>query len=108
MILFILGALILSTLIIQEPIKILVSAENTEQTYEIPPDPECLNVISDTNFTDTPNYGTNGTTNEFSAKFLSNTIPSVFNYVELRWEHTPGGSLQLRNDYSGSDQEPAT
>ena len=103
-----LGTLILSTLILQEPIKIIVSAQNTDEIYEVPPDPDCLSIISDTNFTEAPNYGVNGTTGEFSASFESNVSPSVFNYVELKWVHSPSGSLQLRSNYSGSDQEPAT
>ena len=106
MILFILGALLVSTLILQEPIKIIVSAQSTEGIYDVPSDTDCLNLISNTNFTEATSHETNGTTGEFSTDFRTAIVPRVFNYVELRWEHSPGGSLQLRNDYSGTDHEP--
>ncbi|TFG27852.1 hypothetical protein EU528_12145 [Candidatus Thorarchaeota archaeon] len=108
MILFILGTLLVSTLILQEPIKIIVCAQSTEVIYEVPQDAECLNLISNTNFTAIPSYGTNGTTDEFSADFRNAIAPRLYNYVELRWDHSPGGSLQQRSDYSGSDQQPAS
>ena len=108
MILFVLEILLLSTLLVQEPIKIIVSAQNADEIYELPADTDCINVISDTNFTEAPTHGANGTSGEFSTDFRRNIAPREFNYVELKWEHSPGGSLQLRSDYSGSDQEPAT
>jgi len=108
MILFILVILILSTLIIQEPVKVIVSAQNVENIYDMPADTDCVNVISNNNFTDAPTHGTNGTSGEFSTDFQRELTPSPFNYVELKWQHSPGGSLQPRNKNSISEQEPAT
>jgi len=106
MILSIISILFLSTILLQEPVSFVVSTQSTENIYNMTPDIDCLHLVSDTNFTDEPTHGTNGTSGEFSTNFLAGSTSYEFNYIELKWEHEPGGLLQLRDDYSGSDHEP--
>lgn len=108
MILLTLVTLVVSTLLLQEPIAFVVSAQNSEKIYDMPSDIDCIHLVSDTNFTEAPIHGSNGTSNEFSTDYRSSITTGVFNYVELKWEHSPEGLVQLRDDYSSSDQEPAS
>ncbi len=108
MILIIFGILFLSTIIMQEPISFVVSAQSNERTYPVDPDIDCIHLFSDTNFTEEPTHGINGTSGEFSTNFGTDSSNEVFNYVELKWEHSPGGSIQIRDDLSYGDHEPAS
>jgi len=105
-ILFGLTILLFSTLFFQEPIIFRVAAQGTELNYNMIPDIECLHLVEDTNFTETPILGTNGTSNEFSTDYGTDIEAEVFNYVELTWEHPPSPTIDRRDDYRYSDQEP--
>ncbi len=104
-ILILLCFLLSSGIMLQEPITLLVNGQNATNVYNMPPDIDCLHIISDTNITTEPIHGTNGTANEFSTDYVNE---SEFNFVELKWEHTPGDPIQRRDDYSGEDQEPVS
>ena len=98
--------LLLSTLLLQEPIVYKVSAQSSQLDYDMVPDIDCIHLVEDNNFTESPILGTNGTSTEFSTNFGTDIEAEVYNYVELTWVHPPILSIDRRDDYKYLDQEP--